>query len=107
HLTGKKNQNGGGTKLFVADQGGRIIGMLVADIRRTKERTGYITNLIVAPDFRNKGVGEQLISGAMDFFKQEHVTTIKVNIRSDTMQVRALFAKLGFQEHVIQLKKII
>ncbi len=95
------------TKLYVADQDGKTIGMLVADIRRAKERAGYITNLIVAPDFRNKGAGELLITSAIDFFKKEHVTTIKVNIRSDTRHVQALFAKLGFEEYAVQLRKIL
>ncbi|MFX0099857.1 MAG: GNAT family N-acetyltransferase [Candidatus Hodarchaeota archaeon] len=96
------------TQLLVAEMEGKIVGMLVADIRRGGNgRAGYLTNLIVAPDFRNLGVGESLINEAMEFFKSNHVTTVKVNVRIKNESAMKLFAKLGFKEHIIQLERTI
>ena len=94
------------TKLLVAEMEEKIIGMLVADIRRANgDRVGHLTNLIVAPDFRNLGVGESLVNKAVEFFKFNHVNTVKVNIRAKSKAVIKLFAKLGFDEYIVQLKK--
>lgn len=96
------------TKLLVAEMKEKIVGMLVADIRRANgERIGHVTNLIVAPDFRNLGVGESLINKAVEFFKFNHVHTVKVNVRAKSNAVIKLFAKLGFDEYIVQLKKTI
>jgi ribosomal protein S18 acetylase RimI-like enzyme len=102
----QKKANSALTRMFVADLDDNVIGMLVADIRHTQEdKVGYITNLIVSPDFRNKGVGERLISSAIDFFRDSHVSTIKANIRPKTSLAMKLLAKLGFEETVVQLRK--
>jgi len=48
-----------------------------------------------------------LINEAMEFFKSNHVTTIKVNVRVKNESAMKLFAKLGFKEHIIQLERTI
>nr|MDO8113209.1 GNAT family N-acetyltransferase [Candidatus Sigynarchaeota archaeon] len=93
------------TRMFVADKDGQAMGMLVADIRSAEERTGHITNLIVAPDYRNIGVGEKLINAATDFFCDNHVLVVKVNLRAGTDSATKLFAKLGFVEYAVQFRK--
>jgi len=102
----QKSANSDLTRMFIADCDGNVIGMLVADIRHTQDdKAGYITNLIVSPDFRNKGVGERLIENAIDFFRDSHVSTVKANIRPKTSLAMKLLAKLGFVEYVVQLRK--
>jgi len=102
----QKKANSDLTRMFVAEWDGNVIGMLIADIRHTQEdKAGYITNLIVSPDFRNKGVGERLIENAIDFFRDSHVSTVKANIRPKTSLAMKLLAKLGFEEYVVQLRK--
>lgn len=106
HSLEQKIANSDLTRMFVADSNGSVIGMLVADIRHTQDdKAGYITNLIVSPDFRNKGVGEQLINNAIDFFRESHVSAVKANIRPRTTMAMKLLAKLGFEEFVVQLRK--
>ena len=102
-----KFKNSDTTRLFVADKNSDVIGMLVADIRRNMNtgRNGYITNLIVSPDARQKGTGEKLVKKALEFFKANHVDSVKVNVRAKTEDARKLFVKLGFKQYVVQLKK--
>ncbi|NMC07694.1 MAG: GNAT family N-acetyltransferase [Candidatus Lokiarchaeota archaeon] len=94
-----------GARLFVADKDGIAIGMLVAEIRKGDERVGYITNLIVAPEYRNKGVGEKLIKAAIDFLRENHVPVMKVNLRAAPDSPAKFFMKMGFSEFAIQLRK--
>ncbi|MHA1683878.1 MAG: GNAT family N-acetyltransferase [Promethearchaeota archaeon] len=95
------------TRMLVVEKDERVIGMLVAEIRRGngQERTGYISNLIVAPDSRNIGAGERLIKHATEFFAKNHVSAAKVNVRADSESALRLFAREGFNEYIIQLKK--
>ncbi|MBD3188971.1 GNAT family N-acetyltransferase [Candidatus Bathyarchaeota archaeon] len=95
------------TRLFLAEIKDEIVGMLVADIRRggSSTRTGYITNLIVAPDSRNIGAGESLMKHAIDFLRENHAQAVKVNVRATVPDARRLFTKLGFKEYVIQYFK--
>jgi ribosomal-protein-alanine N-acetyltransferase len=92
-------------RMFVADNDGQAIGMLVVDIRAGEEQIGYITNLIVAPVYRNKGVGEKLITKAMDFLRENHVPVVKANLRAPTDSAIKFFMKMGFAEFAIQLRK--
>ena len=101
----EKFQHSDGARMFVADKDGHAIGMLVADIRKGQERVGYITNLIVAPEYRNKGVGEKLIMSAMDFLRESHVPVVKANLRAATDSATKFFMKMGFSEFAIQLRK--
>ncbi|MHA1369079.1 MAG: GNAT family N-acetyltransferase [Promethearchaeota archaeon] len=100
-----KIKNSDSTKMLVAELEQKVIGMLVADIRRTNGRTGYISNLIVFPEYRNIGVGEKLIKSAIDFFKKNHISIVKVNVRAKAKSAKRLFVKLGFLEHIVQFKK--
>lgn len=94
------------TRMFVADKDGAVIGMLVSDVRNVEgDRVGFITNLIVAPDYRNMGVGESLVNQALDHFRGQHVNLVKVNIRARTHSALKLLARLGFEEAVVQLKR--
>ena len=101
----EKFQHSDGARMFVADKDGHAIGMLVADIRKGQERVGYITNLVVAPEYRNKGVGEKLILSAMDFLRESHVPVVKANLRAATDSAMKFFMKMGFTEFAIQLRK--
>ncbi|MBN2153008.1 MAG: GNAT family N-acetyltransferase [Candidatus Lokiarchaeota archaeon] len=101
----EKFQKSDGARMFVADKDGRAIGMLVSDIRKGQERVGYITNLVVAPEFRNKGVGERLIMAAMDYLRESHVPVVKANLRAATDSAMKFFMKMGFAEFAIQLRK--
>lgn len=62
------------------------------------EDEGHITNVAVHPDYRQRGIGELLVSSLIDH-------TGKMGIRSHTLEVRVsndaaiqLYEKLGFQE---------
>nr|MDO8083576.1 GNAT family N-acetyltransferase [Candidatus Sigynarchaeum springense] len=101
----EKFHNSDDARMFVADKDGRAIGMLVVEFRKGVERIGYITNLVVAPEFRSKGVGEKLIKAVMEFLRDNHVPVVKANLRATTDSAMKFFMKMGFTEFAIQLRK--
>lgn len=78
-----------------------VSGMALASIRKTYDGFlfGNISNLIVNPIYRREGIGEQLLRHSIDFFKQNHINSIRVTIRSECDEsVMRLFKKLNFNE---------
>ncbi|MCY0881377.1 MAG: GNAT family N-acetyltransferase, partial [Firmicutes bacterium] len=69
--------------LFIAEDHGRIIGALLAIVRRMplsgtdlEPDTGWITTFFVHPTSRHRGIGQALLRAADDFFIRRHRTTI-------------------------------
>lgn len=69
--------------LFIVEHEGRIIGALLALIRRTaiaggdlEPDSGWITSFFVHHDYRRRGYGHALIQAAEEYFIRHHRTTI-------------------------------
>ena len=60
-----------------------IVGWLLADIMRFENIKIAIVGTFVSPDFRQKGIGRQIIDRAIEELKKEGVQGIRVNIHDD------------------------
>jgi GNAT superfamily N-acetyltransferase len=67
------------------------------------ERLGYITNFYVHEDYRDRGVGSQLFSAAMEWIKESDVDAV---ILWPTERSRTFYRRKGFSEavRVMELK---
>ncbi len=92
---------------FVAELDGIAIGMAFATVRRTLSgvRFGYIANLIVDSKYRGHRIGERLIQSAIDFFKQNHLDTVRVAVRKESPEALHLLKKTGFSEKITILEQ--
>ncbi len=83
-------------------QTNHVLGMTNCSIRTTNMgfRFGYISNLIVAEEKRRTGIGELLMRNVIDYFKGQHIDSIRLALKSEIEDGGAtlLFNKLGFQE---------
>ena len=92
---------------FVAELEGIAIGMAFATVRRAAsgERFGYIANLIVDSKFRGHRIGERLIQSAIDFFRQNHLESVRVAVRKESPEALHLLKKAGFSEKITILEQ--
>jgi len=104
----KKDSN---SEVFVAfdDEKKSIIGMANCSIRTSDKgyRFGFISNLIVKEEKRRLGIGEDIIRYIVDFFKRNHIHSIRLALEQDVDNAaKILFTKFGFQEtlHIYELK---
>ncbi|MBA7501262.1 hypothetical protein ES704_04024 [subsurface metagenome] len=104
----KKDSN---SEVFVAfdDEKKSIIGMANCSIRTSDKgyRFGFISNLIVKEEKRRLGIGEEIVRYIVDFFKRNHIHSIRLALEQDADNAaKILFTKLGFQEtlHIYELK---
>lgn len=53
----------------------------------------------VSPEFRNRGIGSQLINQViMEAFKYDWVNHIQISVRVNNQEAERLYARIGFKE---------
>lgn len=67
-----------------------VIGLIEPD------RTGHITTVCVAPEYRRRGVALRLMEKAEESFRRRQVRTIRLEVRSTNEGARALYESLGY-----------
>ncbi|TFG04918.1 MAG: GNAT family N-acetyltransferase [Promethearchaeota archaeon] len=94
-------------RTLIAEDDGCVIGMCFADVHRdeTGQFHGIIRNVIVDPEFRNKGVASRLITEAVKLFVDLKVHSIRVQVLEQIKEVIHLFEKFDFRCTAIMLEK--
>lgn len=83
-----------GTKFFVAEKAGRMIGYIGISAAAGE---GYITNVAVFPECRRQGAGEALMNSVLDFGVQNGLEFVSLEVRPSNTAAVSLYEKLGFK----------
>ena len=81
--------------IWIADEGGEVVGMVVA---RTVGGEAEILNLAVAPAWRNRGIGHQLVDVAVEASRAAGADHVFLEVRESNSMARALYAGMLFTE---------
>lgn len=81
-----------GTKFFVAVKGQEVLGY--AGVSQILDE-GYITNIAVYPQYRNKGIATALIN---EIFKIENLSFVSLEVRESNLKAISLYEKMGFKK---------
>ena len=92
------NPNG----IFVAEIEDKVVGYITGRIDAIT-KIGQIPNLAVLPDFQQKGLGQQLIQVALDYFKAEGMVMAKIETLAQNPVGTAFYPKMGFVEVARQI----
>jgi ribosomal protein S18 acetylase RimI-like enzyme len=63
----------------------------------TDEPIGFITELYIIPKWRNQGIGEELLSGALLQYKKIGYDQVQLNIYAGN-KAKSLYEKIGFHD---------
>ncbi len=82
---------------------GKMVGVLMMTVLVSLEHAGevgYIEQLFVREDYRRKGLGDRLLSLALDWAAGRGLRALDVEVheRFDPVAVQALYGKKGFHE---------
>ncbi len=80
--------------ILKATEGNRITGSIRA---HEKDKTCFISRLIVHPDYQNKGLGAKLLIGMENIFKEKHITTFKLFTGEKSKRNLYLYQKHGYK----------
>jgi ribosomal protein S18 acetylase RimI-like enzyme len=84
------------TNILLMEYEHNIIGSIFAT---HDGRKGWINRLVIAPEFRNKGLAQKLIAEAENFLVQQGIEIIACLIENWNKQSMKLFQKAGYKKH--------
>ncbi len=96
--------------IFIAEneENGEPAGMIVAELRVDPYglSEGYIKLVFVSPEYREKGVGENLLQEALNHLKKIKVQRVKINLKEEAIKAAKLYEKYKFKKkyEVLELK---
>ncbi len=106
------------TIAFVARADGDIAGFIIAQVEVEDGEFGHIITINVAPKFRRKTVGSQMLGEIEHLLRQRGVGECRLEVREDNHDAIKLYQKLGYQtvgkleryygkRHGLYLKKVL
>jgi len=96
-------------RFFVARKsaGDKIVGMLtLAILDAPSAKKGLLEDIVVDSKYRRKGIGEKLISTAINQARKEEVYCIDFTSRQERIEANNLYQKLGFQKRNTNVYRI-
>ncbi len=89
-------------KIFVIKklEENKVIAMLIADFDKNMYE-GYIKSVIVDDEYRGLGMGENLIQAALEYFQDQNVVNIKINVDEAEARAFQLYSKVGFKPELL------
>ena len=91
-----------GAAIFVAQLESQVVGYISTWIDGT-DRVGFIPNLAVDAAHRGKGLGRRLIQHALDHFRQQGGSHVRIETLEQNQVGQQLYPSLGFREVARQI----
>jgi [ribosomal protein S18]-alanine N-acetyltransferase len=82
---------------WVAELQGAVVGNLIL-LTRSNSHVARIYSVVVAPQARGRRFGERMVRAAHQEARALGLRQIKLEVRTDNIAARALYAKLGYAE---------
>lgn len=98
-------------KIYVVEIYNEVIGMISVYIQEDKKhyrkthRYAYISDLIVLPEYRDRGITKELLETAEKYAQSEKVDTIQTFVLTDHQEGIAGLQRNGYHQFEIILKK--
>jgi len=95
---------------FVAEECGKIIGHMTAEIHKkhpfTKPKTkGYIADTYILKKHRKKGLTRLLFAEVLKWFKKRRVTHISLAVNTQNKTAVKVWHRLGFKDTILNMNR--
>lgn len=88
--------------IWVAEEDGKIVGFVASDgnwfSKREGKVVGAIHELVILPEYRNKGIGKALVEKVIEYFKSRGLDTAELWVGDKNTQAFEFYKSLGFEE---------
>lgn len=93
--------------VFVAEDEGMVVGVIVASIRRQDaffetRRYGYVSDLMVVPDRRRRGLGRMLWERAVLWFRSVGIDVVRLHVSTRSPEARAFWRSAGAEDFLAE-----
>lgn len=82
-------------KFLVAEVDNRVVGTTIVN---NGGRVGYISTVMVHPDYRRKGIATMLMRNAVDYISKKKMSKAVLHVVSTNIPAKNVYSKLGFNE---------
>jgi PhnO protein len=93
---------------IVAVSNGKIVGILTSEIQTKLHRAkkqSFIEDLIVYKDYRNNGIGKELLQNAIEYAKKQDCEVIELTSYLLNDNAHRFYENNGFIKHSYKFKK--
>jgi ribosomal protein S18 acetylase RimI-like enzyme len=100
--------------ILIASERGRPVGFSAGWVQRVSlhqrqeekpNRTGYLSDLVVLPGWRGRGIGSRLIAASERRFRLLGCDTVRIGVFYPNVDARRLYRARGFQPRILFLAK--
>lgn len=99
-------------RFFVAEAGGQVVGFVCVFARATggelvnvQTEFAYVSDLVVLPEFRGRGIGRALLARAEEFAVEQGATLIQLSVLAKNSGPRRLYEQFGFEDFEMKMLK--
>jgi GNAT superfamily N-acetyltransferase len=94
----RMSMGGEGFTGFVWEEDGRVVGNVTLSREWASPNCWLISNVVVAPDYRRRGIARGLMEAAMDFVAARRAAWAFLMVRRENQAAIRLYETLGFSE---------
>jgi GNAT superfamily N-acetyltransferase len=90
-----------GTKIVVADYDGKVIGLLsfsILPLLHLEGGLGRITALVVASQFKGRGIGKRLVAEAEAFAWNNRCARVEITSGEQRAEAHAFYEAIGYKQ---------
>jgi GNAT superfamily N-acetyltransferase len=70
------------------------------------KKIGVVTHIFVKPDYRSKKVATRLLDGLEDWFMDQKVHSIELQVLSQNLEAMNFWRKMGYRSELFQFRKV-
>jgi len=95
------------SSLFAAEADGAVVGMAIGTVRKQDSffevrRFGYVSDLVVAPGVRRRGIGRQLYERVALWFRGMGIEVVRLHVAVRSPDAREFWRSLGAEEFLAE-----
>jgi GNAT superfamily N-acetyltransferase len=93
--------------VFVAEADGRVVGVAIGSIRVQDaffetRRYGYVSDLMVLPELRRRGIGRALWDRVALWFKSVGLGVVRLHVATRSPEARAFWRRVGAEDFLAE-----
>jgi len=70
-------------------------------------KTGIVTHIFIAPEFRSQDLGSQMLKRLQDWFQQKEAHSIELQVVADNKEAMRFWEKAGYKLELKQYRKFL
>jgi len=83
--------------ILVAEAEDEVVGFIASKLNDPEQGAAYVDCLIVKPEHRGKGIGQQLLNQCIAFLETRNISFVHLHVRADLPRSVNFWEKNGFK----------